>query len=183
MKRLAVMLCLLLFAASAQATIYRWINAQGNVVFSDTPPTNGKAQVLQLNNSLITVPAPQTSAPSAPPATSRTQRQTPVYRSLTITSPTNGQAIRANNGDISISLNLTPTLLPGDRIHLFMDGVEVYSGTSTQIPLNNVNRGTHTAYAAVVTQTGLTAIRSQGVSFTVLRHSILFHPPKATIHP
>ncbi|AOU99262.1 hypothetical protein BI364_16145 [Acidihalobacter yilgarnensis] len=176
MARLLFIFCLL-FTTAAQATIYRWVNAQGDVVFSDVPPPNGNAQKLELNHPLNTMQTPQQL--SGPQPATGSSGQVAPYRSLAITSPTNNQSVRANNGDITVSLSLSPALRPGDRIRLFMDGAQVYSGTSTQIPLSNVNRGTHMLYAAVETAGGSVAIRSSGISFTLLRHSILFNPQQA----
>lgn len=176
MLRALLVLSLLLVTATAQATIYRWVNAQGDVVFSDTPPPNGKAQKLELNHPLDTIQTPQQPLSPPPGLAPGNGNQRSAYRALTITSPANNQAIRANNGDITVSLNLMPALMPGDRIRLFMDGAQVYSGTSTQIPLHNVDRGSHTLYAAVEGRAGGIAIRSPGVTFSVLRHSVLFNP-------
>lgn len=173
MTRLIIIFCLF-YAASAQATIYRWVNAQGNVVFSDVPPPNGNAKKLELGNQLNTIQPP----PSSPSSQikKRTSHPARAYRSFTITSPANNEQLRANNGNITVSMTLTPALHRGDHIRLFMDGVQVYNGSATQIPLANIDRGTHTLYAVVESQNGTVAIRSNGISFTVLRDSILFNP-------
>lgn len=172
MTRLIFIFCLF-FASAAQATIYRWVNAQGNVVFSDTPPPKGLAQRLQLKNNLDTIQIPQGSPTTQSGGQAIAAKS---YQSLAITSPANNQTIRANNGDINVSLSLMPSLKSGDQIRLFMDGAQVYSGSSTQIPLGNIDRGTHTLYAVVESQNGNIAIRSAGISFTLHRYSALFEP-------
>ncbi|WP_455380153.1 DUF4124 domain-containing protein [Acidihalobacter prosperus] len=176
MARLILFICCLLFATTANATIYRWINAQGNVVFSDTPPPNGHAKTFNLHNHapIDTIQSPHMQ-PSQPAQNPSSHKKKSYYRSLEITSPANNTAVRANNGNITVSLKVAPSLSQGDHIRLYMDGAQVYNGTSTQIHLKNVDRGTHTIYAAIATRNGI-AIRSPGVSFTVKRHSILFTP-------
>lgn len=181
MARLIFIFCLI-FASSAQATIYRWINAQGNVVFSDAPPPSGKAEKLHLGNSLDTIHTPSVPTVPATSPTAEHARTTTSYQSLVITSPSNNQSIRANNGDINVSLSLSPALKSGDQIRLFMDGAQVYSGTNTQITLHNIDRGTHTLYAVVESQNGSVAIRSAGISFSLQRYSILFEPQKNSAH-
>lgn len=52
-------LSLTVFAGSAGAAIYRWIDAQGRIVYSDSPPKQGHSKTVKLETDVI--------APSAPP--------------------------------------------------------------------------------------------------------------------
>ena len=53
----------LLLACSAQAQVYRWVDAAGRVVYSDQPPASGKADKLNLQG--VRQPAPSAPAPAA----------------------------------------------------------------------------------------------------------------------
>lgn len=176
MARLTLIIFCFLFAAPVNATIYRWINARGNVVFSDTPPPNGHAHKFNLHDHapIDTIQSPHIQ-PNQTPQSHNSRKKKSYYRTLKITSPTNNSAIRANNGNITVSVKVVPSLSGDNQIRLYMDGAQVYNGTSTQIHLKNVDRGTHTIYAAIATRKGI-AMRSPGVTFTVKRHSILFTP-------
>lgn len=52
-------LCLASFAGIADAAIYRWVDAQGRIFYSDNPPKQGQSKTVKLETNVI--------APSAPP--------------------------------------------------------------------------------------------------------------------
>ncbi|HJV27708.1 MAG TPA: DUF4124 domain-containing protein [Aromatoleum sp.] len=47
MSRASLLLLSLLFALPAAADVYQWRDAQGRINYSDTPPTEGKAQTIR----------------------------------------------------------------------------------------------------------------------------------------
>ena len=57
MLRVLIVGLMLIFAAGASAQLYRWVDSDGKVRYSDTPPTGVKATTLK--------PLPDSSAPPA----------------------------------------------------------------------------------------------------------------------
>jgi len=47
MRKLSILLAALLFTGAAYAQLYKWVDADGKVRYSDTPPTGAKAKTLK----------------------------------------------------------------------------------------------------------------------------------------
>lgn len=178
--RFAILVLLTVLLPAANATeVYRSVDKNGNVVFSDKPSKGAEK---------IEIPDAQTvKAPSAGPFkyTAPPKNPGPRYSKVAITQPGNDEAVRQNNGDITIHIAVSPSLRPGDVITLDMDGNEVASGTTTTVALKNVDRGTHTLQASVVSQDGQTWASSDTVTFHLLRYSSIKpkHPPNTPLNP
>lgn len=98
-----------------------------------------------------------------------------AYKSLAITSPAPDEAIRSNNGNITISFVVNPSPRPGHIVELMMDGKVLQRVRGSEpIALENVDRGTHQVQLQVTEgESGTVLQQGASVSFTVLRHSIL----------
>jgi hypothetical protein len=174
----------LAFAAAAADQIYRTVDADGNVVFTDVPPANaagepaGKAVTLPPSNTYQpeTPPAAQTDESAAQPAAAS------YYDDLSIVDPTNDQTIRSNNGDMLIQAVVDPPLKSDHRLLLTFDGAPTdMQADGGVFELTNVDRGTHTAAARIVDGNNEVVMESQPVTFTVQRYHL--PPPTPTPHP
>lgn len=166
---------LLLLTHPAQAEMYKWIDEEGNVSYSDQPQhKDARKLVPPSDNTLpaMTIPPKAQAAPVAPdePETS--------YSSIQITSPEHDQAIRSNAGNISVSLSTEPALnlAQGHSISLLLDHQLVSENITTdQASLQNIDRGTHQLRAVIKNKQGKTLKQSDTITFHLHRHSIL-HP-------
>jgi DnaJ-class molecular chaperone len=94
------------------------------------------------------------------------------YTGFSITNPTNDQGVRANNGNVTIHMSLRPALQSGHMIVLNVDGEDGKSSNATSdltMELKNMSRGLHTITAIVVDKDGNDLIKTEPVSFHVLR--------------
>lgn len=167
--RILFILLFLLSQAAASAEVYKRVNPDGSVEFTDIP-RNDKEKPLPHK--------PINTFKSPPPATSRTydsERQAaPLkYSSIAITSPADDVAVRNNAGIINISVSLTPSLQPNHKLIILMDGNPVGETTTGSFSLNNVDRGTHTISAQVENEKNEILIRADPVTTHLLRRSIL----------
>ncbi len=101
---LALTCCLITSQALAQ--VYRYVDAHGNTVYTDSPPEQVDAERIQLP-AINSLPAPT-------PSTSKAQKPTPeetdvdadadaqAYSQLNLLLP-NAEAIRANNGSFIVT--------------------------------------------------------------------------------
>jgi hypothetical protein len=176
-RLLLLMIACLCLPGVADAQIYSWTDAQGNVVFSDQKPPPGVTSRSVELQPLPTVPA----APAAPsPAAGGLSRNNAAPAAaqarpvLQIVSPGNEQGVRANNGDVTFNLKLSPALGKGQALNLYLDGKSAYVGGSLSIQLSNLDRGAHHAYVVLIDAQGQVLRRSEAITFYVLRHSILF---------
>ena len=148
--------------------VYRTVDDQGNVVFSDTPVEGAEK---------IRVDEIQTIAPDEVPKFVYTPPPEVVetYSKLEIVSPENDSVIQSDEGNVTVSAVLEPALnlRAGHYLVLYLDGNEAASGTSPQFILSNIERGTHILDIAVVDQSGNQVINSPTVSFTRYQHSVL----------
>lgn len=139
-------LCLMLAALPVSAQIYQYTDDKGNRVFTDQPPTDVDARSIQLP-SLNTVPhEPATDRykdRNSPDAPSAAVSNNP-YNQLYLTGLPEDQAIRANNGNFSVQVVITPNLAPQHRLQLLIDGQPYGTpSVSTTLQVINIDRGEH----------------------------------------
>ena len=90
------------------------------------------------------------------------------YEKIFVSNPADGSAIRSNNGNVSISIVLEPSLRSGHRILITMDGKELSKGSGKSASVTNIDRGTHTVGASVIDSSS-NAIISATSTFSILR--------------
>ncbi len=138
MAGLASLVCLGLLSVNALAdnggrtTVYRWVDPQGVVHYSDQPHPN--AQKLEISGAqTFSAPPPSQTSSTAAPAPTRASG--PEYDSCAITQPTDQQMLM-NVYRTTAVVQTSPVLRPGDQIHLFVDGKQIPgSGTSFSFPV------------------------------------------------
>ncbi len=152
--------------------IYRTVDEFGNVIFTDERvPGAIEVRVRESN----TVPGTAPADLNAPIPDQEEDAPFVRYRTLAVTSPGNEEAVRANNGDITISVNILPAPQDEHLIELLMDGgvVGEVDGT-TGVSLQNVDRGEHVARLRVKDRrTGRVLQTGPSRTFYVLRASRL----------
>jgi hypothetical protein len=176
---LAGFACLGLLAAGAladnggQTTVYKWVDAQGVVHYSDQPHAN--AQKLEISGAQTYAAPPAVSA-SAPPE--ETQPSGPAYDSCAITQPTDQQMLM-NVYQTTAVVQTSPALRQGDQVRLFVDGKQISgSGTSFTFP---VVRGQHSVQAVIQDYAGQIVCETSTVTFYVHQPSI--RNPQNPVHP
>jgi hypothetical protein len=174
MKQLTLTLCLVLASGVVQAQkVYKVIQPDGTVLFTDSPPADGSAQEVDVRPLNTTPPlASPTDAFDDTPAAELEQS----YSEFRITSPGNDETIRDNAGNVNVDLSLKPTLRSGDKIELLINGQSVGGGRSTAITLTEMDRGTHSIQAVVKNSVGKVVARSNSVTFTMQRRSAILQP-------
>jgi hypothetical protein len=158
------------WALIAQATVYRWVDADGVVHFSDQPHQGATE---------IQVSEPQTySAPKAGPTTSSVAGKANDvnfrYTNCSVSSPAAESTI-GDTDSISVSLSLSPAPRATDRISLFYDGAAVpgSGGRSTGYTISPLDRGTHTLSVSVSDAAGAVLCQSEPVNIYVRQPSVL----------
>jgi hypothetical protein len=178
----------LIFALPLQAEIYRWVDANGNVVFTDEPHPD--AETIDLPPSTTYSPSPDEAAADdilklSPDDNADAVETLPDYE-IRVVTPANDESIWVNNGNVSISLIVDPELDPerGDVVQLQLDDSNVGEPQAlTAFQLNNLSRGTHTVSAQVLDASGAVLATSEPVSFTLHRASKLNNPSSGNNTP
>lgn len=174
MHRFVLISILLSWSFSAYSEVYRWMDQDGNPVFSDTLPqksTHPKDVKTVKLPSVETIPA--VSVPRGSSKQALTKKSSAVYSQFSITEPSSDAVIRDNTGNIGVSTSLDPALRSNDRVTLYLDGAVIADGHQTQFQLSNVDRGTHTLHAEVNDADGTALISTQPTHFTLHRFSVL----------
>ena len=172
---------LIALAGLAHAQIYKWTDDQGNTIYSDQPHPNSSQVELPPTNTLETnvpqMPASQTGSSSQ--NSDRQGQLSNGYNTLQITSPGDDEAIRANDGNVTLVINTEPPLSPGHILRASVDGqlrqeAVAGNGQSTQrLTLSELDRGSHDIVAVVTNTRGEEVDRSPGITVHVQRTSVL----------
>jgi hypothetical protein len=163
----------LVWASGLSAAVYKSVDAQGNVVYTDEP--SGDAKPVKLPP-LSTVPAPSYKSSTQSSADLEQSAQA-SYEQISIVSPTQDATLRDNTGAVPVDVALEPKLnsAAGHRFRYYLDGhAQGKPIESGQISFENVDRGAHAVEAAVVDSAGRELIRSSSVQFFLHRQSINF---------
>ncbi|HFD87153.1 MAG TPA: DUF4124 domain-containing protein [Gammaproteobacteria bacterium] len=173
--RTLVTVVFLLFPLLAVSGIYRWVDADGQLHFSDQKPNVPSVEEITVENPNVIASPRGKSGPGSRQGSAGAAAAPLRYKTLAIVSPGDDEAIRANNGQVSISCTLEPALgtKAGHQINIVIDGRRITGLTSCGTTVNQLSRGTHTVYVEVVDTMGKTLITSATHRFHVLRTSRL----------
>ena len=171
MRALLLLACLCsmsLAVAAEKDKVYKWVDKQGVVHYSNKPPEEG-AQPAQL-------PPLQTYKGGTPPADLSkysTSASAPDKAALpaagagkvTILSPAPEETIREADQAIAVAVEV-PGGLSGRRLVYYLDGKASGGPTNnTTMSVSNVERGSHTLAVALVDGDGKEVGRSSSVTF------------------
>ena len=104
--------------------VYKVVDEQGNVTFTDTPPSDAAAEVQTLNATNTTPSMPVGDAATADD-TAMQDTEAPVAYSTRITSPVDQSTIPMGPGDFVVEAAVQPGLRIGEHLVLTLDGVSV----------------------------------------------------------
>jgi len=141
----AMLLAIAVFAGAVPKgfaqTVYKVTDKDGNVTFTDTPPSDKEAVVEAQTVHSLNTSAAVTPAPKSEPDAVATE---PISYETLIMSPAEAATIPMGPGNFSVDAMVRPALSQGERVVLTLDGEPV--GTPQRMTtwqLTNVYRGEH----------------------------------------
>jgi hypothetical protein len=176
MVRILILLIGLAAGGGAMADVFRWVDEEGVVHFSDRPHEG--AEIVTLPKSQ-TFSAPATSRQQQPAEPETADAETDSdeeagYTSLRIISPGQDEVLWNTGGALDVRINLEPQLQDGHKVLLFLDDqmVSELAGEQRSFQLSEVFRGTHSLRAEVHDANGDGVFRSIAITFTVQQTSV-----------
>ena len=167
----------LLFSVVTTAEVFSWKDAKGTVHYGDSPPESVHAKAIILPQLTIIkdygkLYKPVLTAEERGLTKKKADNEKSPYKTFAILAPKNKQAIRANDGDVTVMLSFKPKLLPKHILSVYLDGKKMAEGGLRMVNLSNLDRGEHKVYAIINEKEGKKTkqiAKSKEVIFTVIR--------------
>jgi Domain of unknown function (DUF4124) len=159
------------FAVQA-AVVYKWVDADGVVHFSDQP-TPGAEKIYTSSSSAGTAASAPGSAAGSRQAPKSAAASGLNYAEFSIVSPANDQTFFGDDV-IAVHLNLAPALKPNQSITWHLNGKQLeFPPDATSFPLPHLDRGAYTLAATITDQETSESQSSNSVTFYVRQPSEL----------
>ena len=168
MRYLLIVLILLASAGTGAQQIYRTVDKDGKVIFTDVPSEGSEKIELKETTTIKSLNTEPSSSVSAP-----APQQSISYKSCSILAPADEESIRDNAGNVSVQVAIVPVLQPGHEVVVYLDGMEKLTGTGNTFNLENIDRGTHQVRASVRDPDGHIVISSKSTTFHLQRQSVI----------
>ena len=173
--------CLILLFAFAATSVsgtpaWTWVDASGQVHFSDTPVPGATRIELSSAQSFGSTPRQQAPAADSTGQQATAEKPTgaaPRYRAFNIVSPQQQETLWNTGSTVNVQVEIDPPLLSGHRLDVYVDGARRnLNTTSTDLTLDDMSRGIHNIQAVILDQSGGEVLRSLATTFMVQQTSI-----------
>lgn len=163
----AVALCtaFISYAGITQAEIYKTVDENGNVIYTDQKPAPN-AKPIDLPE--LNVAEPHRRLPTGP---SDVDVEVPAAEPISIVSPTDQENIWGTGGTLDVQLSTATELRPGMNVIIYIDGEDFNAGRSLSVSIDGIERGEHTLRAEIQTGSGRVVTRSEQVTFHMKQYS------------
>lgn len=162
MKRLIPLLLLMLCGTLVAQNIYKVIDEDGNVIYTDQPPSNDA--VPEDLPPLGKMDAGR-SRPKQANSGSDGSNEAFDYPDFAITQPDPEENLWGTGGSVEVALDPGKPLALGHKLVLMLNGNEVARGGAARIRIDEVVRGAHTLNAVIVDEGGNEVARAPSVVF------------------
>ena len=159
-----LLLCFLVLQVWAQ-DVYMTVDENGNPTFTDQPVEG--SEKIEVRD-VTTIPAPR----NVPPPR-RSSEPVEIYSHMAVINPKQDETYFRSEGDLQISVSISPQLRSSDSIVYYLDGQSVHTGKTTSLSIAEMDRGTHSVRVAVVNSNGDELKSSQTVTFHLRQASVL----------
>ncbi len=139
------------------AEVYKVVDKDGNVTFTDQQPADGSKPIKLAPISVIETPAyekaPKPTAAPEPTAEEGAEKELSlkdarkIYRDFAIISPQQEESVWKPDGPIVVAWTTRTALKKGMKVTLFLDGKANQTTVQPIIPLSGMDRGEHTVKA------------------------------------
>ena len=176
----------LLLHGAAGAEIYKSVDKDGNVIYSDEPPT-ADAKPLNLKQlSVVSTRKPAVAPPvSAVGPDSDAEQDVALteeeardirahFTGFALTRPMPEETFWGTDNAVVASVELPNPLLPGYQIEFSVNGNALPPDVATTTRISGFDRGVHSISARVVDRRGGTVVSTPSVTFYVKQHSANF---------
>lgn len=158
-------------ATLLSAQVYKHVDEEGNVTYSDAPQKKGDKPVSLPEPTTIKIqPAPKLSIGEGD--VKPVQDKSINYDSVEIVSPANDESIRSNSGDITIQISSSPALQRNHLYVVLIDGNKAQESAAGSVTLTNLDRGSHTVLIQIQDENEKTLATSSPITFHLLRASV-----------
>lgn len=157
-----------------ESKIYTWVDKNGHSHFSDhAAPGTQEVKLKEVNTLSENKAQNKKEEPVQTPPIKEEQKKAILYQ-VKITSPENDTAIRANDGNVAINVDITPQAKDKIKLQLYVDGVKSGAAQSeTTLTAKNMDRGTHQFQVFLLDEKETLLAKTKIISVHVQKVSIL----------
>ncbi len=188
-KTVIVLLALaLLLPLLAQAQIYKQVDKDGNVTYTDQVPPDGSAPMdlpelsvihMDPGSAATTETGDETPADSAAESEPTPRQLRSMYRDFRITRPAQEESIWGTGQMVVVSWGSSTQLRDDMSVNLFVDGQQQTISGESMTALT-LDRGEHKVYAELLDARGRRVVTTDTVTFFVKQSSVNFKQPGTT---
>jgi hypothetical protein len=171
------------YAPGISAEVYKTVDEDGNVVYTDQAP-DPDAKPIELPGLSIISPQRPATPPPAPDAKPR-QKEASImdlrraYSDFTIVSPNRDQTFWGTANETTVTWRTRRQLLEGMSVTVYVDGVAQAPTTDSAIIVDEVFRGEHEVYAVLNDARDRTIASTDPIAFYVRQNSVNFRARQA----
>lgn len=169
MSKWLIVLSLALPGAVMAATVWMWVDENGQRHYSDRPVEGAERIELAEAQGFSAPPVP-----SSPSADEAADEAAGPYERLSIAQPEQTETLWNIEGTLDVTVEIEPELQPGHEVDLYVDGERQYvGGRRLSFTVDEVYRGVHSLEAVVLDGSGEEIMRSPTRNFVVQQTSLL----------
>ena len=175
-KRILSLLAISLFALTSQAAekkkLYKWVDENGNIHYSDEPH-QGAEEIEIKEVPTVKMKTPELNLPKIIDpldAGDKAAVRIDYYQTMALSEPSDDGVIRNNAGVITLTASLNPSLQEGHQIRFFLDGKPVSSDDPKALSatVEKAEFGEHSANFIVLDDKGNQLQASETIRFHLL---------------
>ena len=173
---LLIAFSLTLATSPLTAQVYKVVDEDGNVTYTDRPPTDGSKPMDLPPLSIVEVPVYEKTARESAPVNESTETPLKVlrqeYRDFAIISPLSEESVWHPEGPVAVAWSVSAQLREGMKVTVFVDGKAQTTTTQPIIPVAGLERGEHTITAELKDAKNRRIASAEAVTFFIKQPDI-----------
>ena len=173
---------LAIMAGPLTAQVYKTVDKDGNVTYTDQPPPDGSKPIKLAPISVIEAPiyekAPDPAKAGAEGEEIPLRDLRRMYRDFAIISPQSEESVWHPDGPIAVAWSVGNPLQQGMQVTVFLDGKKQATTTDQIIPVTGLERGEHKVSAELKDAKNRRIATAEPITFFIQRPNIYTNRPR-----
>ena len=169
---LLALVIVLIFTPQVFAEVYKTVDENGSVVYTDQPPSPDSIPLIFHGLSVTSTQASELPAHIPDQEVSSILDLRRGYRDFALLSPTQDQSISSTGNEASVTWQTREPLQQGMSVILYVDGVALPATTFPVITVGPLNLGKHNIYAELIDSQNKRIAKTSRVSFHIKQFSV-----------